>query len=82
MSIYSDKMNKAFDSIFNEAYENGYRSGMLDCLMKILDHFEVNPSEKLCLQCAMGFEDIGCEIDCKECMMSHISEMKPEDNNG
>lgn len=57
MSLYSDKLNKAFDSIFDEAYENGYRKGMLDCLMRVVDYFEENKDEKLCLQCVMGFED-------------------------
>ena len=66
--------------ITEEAYEQGKQDGIKETLMKTLEYYKDESSEKPCFQFMMGWEDTGCPCDCEKCIEEHLKDK--ESSNG
>ena len=60
--------------ITEEAYEQGKQDGIKETLVKMLEYYKDESSEKPCFQFMMGWEENGCSCNCIQCVNDHLNE--------
>lgn len=69
-----DNVSTILDRVVNEAYEKGVKDGRKAIVLKLAKAMNDEGSNKLCMLYMLGLPDIGCPLDCVECMETHIEE--------
>lgn len=69
-----DNVSTILDRVVNQAYEKGVKDGRKSIVLKLAKAMNDEGSNKLCMLCMLGLPDLGCPLDCIECMETHIEE--------
>lgn len=69
-----DSASTILDRVVNQAYEKGVKDGRKAVISKLAKAMNDEGSDKPCLLYLLGLPDLGCPLDCAECMENHIKE--------
>ena len=69
-----DSVSTILDRVVNQAYEKGVKDGRKAIVLKLAKAMNNEDSDKLCMLFMLGLPDLGCPLDCVECMKNHIEE--------
>ena len=69
-----DNVSTILDRVVNQAYERGVKDGRNAIVLKLAKAMNNEGSDKPCLLYLLGLPDLGCPLDCVECMENHIKE--------